>query len=48
VTTAEVGESSGFARLDEAGIKVAKLYRFNAVSQEVCNTLPVRFTLNDK
>jgi protein TonB len=47
VTSAEVGQSSGFERLDEAGLKVAKLYRFNPVTQEVCNTLPVRFQLQE-
>jgi periplasmic protein TonB len=47
VTSAEVGESSGVGRLDEAGVKVAKLYRFNPVTQEVCNTLPVRFQLQE-
>jgi periplasmic protein TonB len=48
VTSAEIGQTSGFERLDEAGLKVAKLYRFNPVTQEVCNTLPVRFQLNEE
>jgi protein TonB len=47
VSSAEVEGTSGFPRLDEAGVKVAKLYRFQPVSQEVCNTLPVRFQLKE-
>ncbi|MDR2214561.1 MAG: energy transducer TonB [Nevskiaceae bacterium] len=47
VSSAEVAESSGFPRLDDAGVKVAKLYRFNPVTREVCNTLPVRFELKE-
>jgi periplasmic protein TonB len=47
VSSATVDASSGFERLDEAGVKVAKLYRFNPVTQEVCNVLPVRFKLDE-
>ena len=48
VTTATIDGTSGFDRLDEAALKVAKLYRFNPVTDEVCNTLPVRFKLDEK
>jgi TonB family protein len=49
VNTAEVAEggTSGFPRLDQAALKVAKLYRFAAISQEVCSVLPVRFQLKE-
>jgi periplasmic protein TonB len=45
VATSELGETSGFERLDEAGVKMAKMYRFNPVSAQVCTTLPVRFKI---
>ena len=48
VTEATVAEGSGFERLDEAAVKVAKLYRFNPVTETVCNTLPVRFRLDER
>ncbi len=48
VATAEIGDSSGFDRLDEAGVKVAKLYRFNPLTAQVCSTLPVRFQLKNQ
>jgi periplasmic protein TonB len=51
VKTATLEDSSGFPRLDEAGIKVAKLLRFTpptvngqAVDDE-CGTVPIRFKL---
>lgn len=48
--SAEVGESSGFPALDEAGVKVAKASRFKAATKagqaiETCATLPIRFSL---
>jgi protein TonB len=48
VTEATVDTSSGFERLDEAATKVAKLYRFNPVTETVCSTMPIRFTLDEK
>jgi protein TonB len=45
VATAELGETSGIERLDEAGVKMAKMYRFNPITAQVCSTLPVRFTI---
>lgn len=52
VTTATTEETSGFERLDEAAIKVAKLYRFNPATEngkpvEACATLPVKFNLKE-
>ncbi|MGC4027841.1 MAG: energy transducer TonB [Steroidobacteraceae bacterium] len=47
VTDAKLDGTSGFPRLDEAAVKVAKLYRFDAISEEVCNVLPVRFKLKN-
>jgi protein TonB len=54
VKTAEVEEGSGFARLDEAGIKVAKLLRFTPPTEDgkalddACGTVPIRFKLPNK
>lgn len=47
VTTATLDGTSGFSRLDEAAVKVARQYRFNPVAEEVCNILPVRFKLRN-
>lgn len=47
VSSAALDGTSGFDRLDEAAVKVAKLYRFDPVSEEVCNVLPVRFKLKN-
>jgi protein TonB len=46
----ELATSSGFPLLDEAALKVAKLYRFKAATSEgkpveSCPTLPIKFTL---
>lgn len=48
--SAEVGESSGFPRLDEAAVKLAKASRFKAATEAgkpiaACNNLPIRFQL---
>lgn len=54
VKTAEVEEGSGFARLDEAGIKVAKLLKFTPPTvdgqavDDACGTVPIRFKLPNK
>jgi protein TonB len=54
VKTAEVDESSSFARLDEAGVKVAKLLRFTPPTEDgkpiddACGTVPIRFQLPKK
>jgi periplasmic protein TonB len=53
VSTSELAETSGFERLDEAAIKVAKLYRFNPATEngkpvEECASMPIRFTIKDK
>ena len=54
VKTAEVEEGSGFARLDEAGVKVAKLLRFTPPTvdgkpiDDACGTVPIRFKLPNK
>ena len=48
VTEATLDDSSGFERLDEAALKVAKLYRFNPVTETVCSTMPIRFKINEK
>ncbi len=50
VTTATLADSSGFERLDEAAVKVAKLYRFNPATEdgkpvEACAPLPIKFKL---
>ena len=47
VTSAELSETSGFSRLDEAAVKIARQYRFNAVSEQVCSILPIRFQLRN-
>jgi periplasmic protein TonB len=52
VTTSTLVETSGVDRLDEAAIKVSKLYRFNPATEngkpvEACANLPVKFTLKD-
>jgi len=48
--SAEIGESSGFPRLDEAAIRVAKASRYKAATQAgkpiaQCANLPIRFSL---
>jgi protein TonB len=54
VKNAEVDESSSFARLDEAAIKVAKLLRFTPPTEDgkplddACGTVPIRFQLPKK
>lgn len=54
VKTAEVEEGSGFARLDEAGMKVAKLLKFTPPTidgqavDDACGTVPIRFKLPNK
>jgi periplasmic protein TonB len=54
VKTAEVEEGSGFTRLDEAGMKVAKLLKFTpptvdgAAVDDACGTVPIRFKLPNK
>jgi protein TonB len=54
VKTAEVEEGSGFSRLDEAGVKVAKLLRFTPPTEDgkplddACGTVPIRFKLPNK
>jgi protein TonB len=56
VKNAEIDDTSGFPRLDEAGVKVAKLLRFTpptidgqAVDDErACGTVPIRFKLPNK
>ncbi|MEI2654470.1 MAG: energy transducer TonB [Microthrixaceae bacterium] len=51
VKTAETEETSGFQRLDEAGVKVAKLLRFTPPTvdgkpvDDACGTVPIRFQL---
>jgi len=45
VSEATIDEGSGFQRLDDAGVKVAKLYRFSPVTETVCSTMPIRFKL---
>ncbi|MEO8308220.1 MAG: energy transducer TonB [Pseudomonadota bacterium] len=50
VTTATLADTSGFDRLDEAALKVAKLYRFNPATEggkpvEACAALPIKFKL---
>lgn len=52
VSTAALAETSGFERLDEAALKVAKLYRFNPATEngkpvEDCATMPIKFKLKD-
>jgi len=54
VKTAEVEEGSGFSRLDEAGVKVAKLLKFTPPTEDgkpiddACGTVPIRFKLPNK
>ena len=54
VKNAEVDETSSFARLDEAAIKVAKLLRFTPPTEDgkplddACGTVPIRFQLPKK
>lgn len=53
VTTSELAATSGFDRLDEAALKVAKLYRFvpateNGKPVEECASMPVKFKIKDK
>jgi periplasmic protein TonB len=53
VIDATLEESSGFERLDQAAIKVAKLYRFNPATEngkpvEACAPMPLRFQIKDK
>jgi periplasmic protein TonB len=54
VKTATLEETSGFSRLDEAGIKVAKLLRFTPPTvngqpvDDACGTVPIRFKLPEK
>jgi protein TonB len=48
--SAEVGESSGFPRLDEAAVRVAKASRYKAATEAgkpiaQCANLPIRFSL---
>ncbi|MBK9253214.1 MAG: energy transducer TonB [Proteobacteria bacterium] len=51
VKTAETEETSGVQRLDEAGVKVAKLLRFTPPTvdgkpvDDACGTVPIRFQL---
>ncbi len=50
VKDATVEASSGFPRLDEAAVKVAKMYRFtpqtvNGVPVDACGLMPIRFVL---
>lgn len=50
VTDAKLAESSGFARLDEAGVRVAQRARMkpgavDGKPEAGCATLPIRFTL---
>ncbi|MET0281056.1 MAG: energy transducer TonB [Steroidobacteraceae bacterium] len=52
VTEAAVGEGSGIARLDEAGVRLAKQYRFKPATEDgkpvaQCFLLPVSFSLKD-
>jgi periplasmic protein TonB len=49
--SAEVGETSGFPRLDEAAVRVAKASRYKAATEAgkaiaQCANLPIRFSLN--
>ncbi len=54
VTTAEVAESSKFPRLDEAGLKMAKQYRFRAGTEDGktresdCFIQAITFSLKDE
>jgi periplasmic protein TonB len=54
VKSASLEETSGFTRLDEAGIKVAKLLRFTPPTvngqavDDACGTVPIRFKLPEK
>jgi protein TonB len=50
VETSTLSETSGFDRLDEAALKVAKLYRFipateNGKPVEACAAMPIKFKL---
>jgi protein TonB len=51
VKTTELEETSGFARLDDASLKVAKLLRFTPPTEDgkplddACGTVPIRFKL---
>jgi protein TonB len=50
VQTAELDETSGVPRLDEAAVKVAKAYRLlppteNGKAVSGCGSLPIRFRL---
>jgi TonB family protein len=49
VVSAELGESSGFERLDEAAVKVTKLYRFTPATEdgkpvEACAAMTLKFS----
>jgi periplasmic protein TonB len=52
VKTADLDETSGFTRLDEAAVRVAKLYRFTPPTVDgkpidnACATMPIRFKLS--
>ena len=52
VTSAEVETGSGFSRLDEAAVRLSKLYRFNPPTidgklvDNPCGVLPITFKLN--
>jgi protein TonB len=54
VTEAEVAEPSKYPRLDEAGVRMAKQYRFKPgtedgkVQQSACFIQPVTFSLNEE
>jgi periplasmic protein TonB len=51
VKEASVDEPSGFPRLDEAGVKVAKLLRFTPPTEDgkpvdnACGAVPIRFKM---
>lgn len=52
VTESTIGESSGIPRLDEAGVRLAKQYRFKPATEDgkpvaQCFLLPVSFSLKE-